>query len=78
MTEALQLQSEDASPLRYKIVPSRGPSLHVVGRAQADALAHELATELEAGVAICEDPPDNPHGFRRVRVVPAPKKPKVR
>lgn len=74
MPEAMQLESDD---IRHKVVPSRGPSMYVVGRAAADKLAIELAAEHERGVAVCQDPIDNPLGFRRLYVVPAPKKPKA-
>lgn len=73
MTATAELESD----VRHKVVPSRGPALHVDGRVAADILARELAAEHNRGVAVCEDPMDNPYGFRLLYVVPAPKKPKA-
>jgi hypothetical protein len=71
--------STEVAALRYKLVPSRRPSLYLVGtREQADEAAQEIAIEDDAGVAVCESPLDDPRGFRNLGIVGPPRERKVR
>lgn len=67
----------ETDTMRYKLVPSQRPVLHIVGKDEADRLALQIATEDETGVAVCEDPGD-PHKFRNLYIVSPPKKPRVK